>query len=257
MPEDTIADVAERIDRCGDRFHNAGDEQSEAAARESAQAVRECGSVEVALRIERAFLLACGVLDKAAIPPPKPRVGLHEPAGKRYVSYGESIRVGGTRGWRNNNPGYIPCSDRAVYYGALGCDGYYAIFPDEDVGRAAIVPWMREHYPDRSVHDALKEMLPADEAGPDAVDQVEKQCGIDPTTKTEDLDDDQLDALTGALLAGPSWTAGESYDVNVGTAPDWVESIWEQQEAADAAEAEGAEAASAIDAADIAPSDNS
>jgi hypothetical protein len=258
MPEDTIADVAERLDRCADRFRNAGDQESEKAAHEAAAAVRGCGSLEVALNIERAFLMACGIVDKPAIPPAKPRVGTQGPDGKPFVSYGaQHLRSGGSRGWRNNNPGYVPCSDRAEYYGAIGCDGYYAIFPDEDTGRSAFGHWVQEEHAGSAIRDALKAMLPADEAGPDAADRIERQSGVDGDTKGEDLEDEQIDSILDALAAGA--VAGESYDINEGLAPEWVESIWEEEEGPheDAGESGSAVAAATEDAEESAPSDDS
>ena len=252
MPEETIADVAERLDRCADRYQNAGDEPGEAAAREAAEAVRKCDSLDMALRIERVFLLACGVLQEPA-GTRKPRVGLSDVAGKPYVATISNVRAGGSRGWRNNNPGYIPCSDRAVYYGALGCDGMYAIFPDEYTGRGALGPWIRATYPDRTVHEVLRELLPADEIGLDVIDRLDKQGGIDPEMRTEDLDDAQCARLADALVADVSWLVGESYDSDSGTAPAWVESLW-AQETASVAEVTSTEEAGT---AEVVPSDNS
>jgi hypothetical protein len=231
MPEDTIADVAERLDRCAERFRNAKDQPGEKAAHEAAAAARSCGSVDVALRIERAFLLAAGITEKLVIPPPKPKAGVHEPDGKPYVNYGETVLVGGSRTWRNNNPGYLPCTD-AVQYDAIGCDGRYAIFLDEDRGRWALAGWLRAHYPNASVHDALKAMIPSDEIGPDVLARIEKQSGIDASTTTDELSDAQLYAIGAALQADPSCVEGEEYDINIGTAPEWVEQLWEQDEGA-------------------------
>ena len=229
MPEDTISDVAERLDRCGDRFRNAGDRESEAAAREAAEAVRRCGNVDVALRIERAFLLAAGITEKLVIPPPRPQAGVHQPDGVPYVHYGETILVGGSRSWRNNNPGYIPSGELPAYYGAIGDDGRYAIFLDEDFGRRALAGWIREHYSNATVHDVLKQMLSADEVAADVVQRVEQQSGVDPATRTDRLTDAQLYAIGAALQTAPAWVPGEEYDINLGTAPDWVEQLWEQE----------------------------
>lgn len=48
------------------------------------------------------------------------------------------MRQGGSRAWRNNNPGNIEAGDRADEAGAIGGDGRFAIFPDEATGQAAL-----------------------------------------------------------------------------------------------------------------------
>lgn len=56
-------------------------------------------------------------------------------------------KTGGTRSWRNNNPGNIICSQFTQAHGAIGCDDNTqptaAIFPSMDVGRAAQIALLR------------------------------------------------------------------------------------------------------------------
>lgn len=49
----------------------------------------------------------------------------------------DQVKEGGSRSWRNNNPGNIEYGDFAKKFGALGTDGRFAIFPDEESGRKA------------------------------------------------------------------------------------------------------------------------
>ena len=52
-----------------------------------------------------------------------------------YLSNGdEVVRSGGTRAWRNNNPGCIRPGSIADAYGAIGSAGGFAVFPDEQTG---------------------------------------------------------------------------------------------------------------------------
>ncbi len=44
----------------------------------------------------------------------------------------EEIREGGSRSWRNCNPGNIRKGDFSINCGAIGDDGSFAIFPDEE-----------------------------------------------------------------------------------------------------------------------------
>ncbi|MEI9716001.1 hypothetical protein V5049_11210 [Moellerella wisconsensis] len=50
---------------------------------------------------------------------------------------GDVVREGGSRSWRNNNPGNIEYGDLAKKYGAIGTDGRFAIFPTEEMGNRA------------------------------------------------------------------------------------------------------------------------
>ncbi|MEQ5327003.1 hypothetical protein ABN256_18860, partial [Proteus sp. fly-1008] len=52
-------------------------------------------------------------------------------------SSSDQVKEGGSRSWRNNNPGNIEYGDFAKKFGALGTDGRFAIFPDEESGRKA------------------------------------------------------------------------------------------------------------------------
>lgn len=55
----------------------------------------------------------------------------------------DEIREGGSRSWRNSNPGNIRKGDFSRNCGAIGDDGSFAIFPDETVGKAAIIALMK------------------------------------------------------------------------------------------------------------------
>lgn len=48
-------DIADRIDRHGDRYHNGGNDKGEKAAREAAKDAREARTVERAREVERDF----------------------------------------------------------------------------------------------------------------------------------------------------------------------------------------------------------
>lgn len=51
----------------------------------------------------------------------------------------DEIREGGSRSWRNCNAGNIRKGDFSINCGAIGDDGSFAIFPDEESGKAAII----------------------------------------------------------------------------------------------------------------------
>jgi len=55
MSEETQAEIADRIDRHGDRYNNAGDARNEAEAREAAERARNADTPAEARQIERDF----------------------------------------------------------------------------------------------------------------------------------------------------------------------------------------------------------
>jgi len=73
--------------------------------------------------------------------------GIDSETGNKTVRYiyadgTDSIKIGGTRAWRNNNPGNIQCSnDVKKYLKSIGCDlDGFAIFPNYETGDWATAP---------------------------------------------------------------------------------------------------------------------
>ncbi len=235
-----VEEVADRIERFGDRFRNADDREGEQAAREAAQAARQSSNLEEALAIEHDFLQAQGLLEESAPGSVRPRVGRGSDAsGSPYVLYGRKARVGGSRSWRNHNPGYIRCSDRARTYGAIGCDGEYAIFPDEETGLNALGQWLVHEYPSSTVGEALRQQFPPEEAGEDVAERIQQQMGLDPQQRIEELTEEQLQGVAEACEAQAHWIPGATYESGEAT-PDWMESVWAQAGGAEAGPAEEA-----------------
>lgn len=48
------------------------------------------------------------------------------------------VRQGGSRAWRNNNPGNVHSGEFANQHGAIGEAGGFAVFPDDATGGAAL-----------------------------------------------------------------------------------------------------------------------
>lgn len=78
---------------------------------------------------------------------------------------GNFRKVGGSRSWRNNNPGNIEYGDFARRYGAIGTDGRFAIFPDEATGqraRAALI-FNGDKYRNLTLTQAIERYAPSSE----------------------------------------------------------------------------------------------
>lgn len=205
--DESIEDVAERLDRFGDRCRNSGDTAGADAAREASRRARQARRVEAAWQIERAFLDRRGHKEPKVV---KPIAGRNAD-GAPYVRYGGQSRVGGSVGWRNNNPGYIRCDDRLVRYGAISCDGEYAIFADETTGRGAMVEYLRYEYPSQTLQEALRMQLPP-QAGPNAVERILETSNLDPHAKVEELTLDQIETVADTFPDIAGWQLGESIE---------------------------------------------
>jgi hypothetical protein len=227
-PDETTDDVADQLERFADRFSNAGDDAAVGAARRAADAARLAPTADAARQIETQFLASRGLRPDGR--PLKPALG-RGPGDVEYARYGTSVRTGGSRAWRYNNPGYVRCSSRSVSYGALGCDGEYAIFPDHWTGVRALRSSLRDEYPDHSLRDALREHLPP-EAAADA-DRLCDEAGLDPAMKVEDMTDGDCESIGPALETQPGWEEGDHFDRGREGCPDWVESTWDSAGAAE------------------------
>lgn len=76
----------------------------------------------------------------------------------------EFIKEGGSRAWRNNNPGNIRKGNFASAAGAIGDDDAFAIFPDYKTGFDAIVTLLRSpSYTNLSLRDAVFRYAPPNE----------------------------------------------------------------------------------------------
>jgi hypothetical protein len=219
-PDETPEDVADRLERIADRFGNAGDDAGAAAARNAADEARRAPTTEAAGQIEAEFLRSRGLRPDGR--PLKPVVGRGPEAD--YVRYGTTVRAGGTRAWRYNNPGYVRCTSRSTYYGALGCDGEFAIFPNYQTGVHALRMTLRDEYPGQPIGAALRQHLPP-EAGVDSA-RVCAEAGLDPATKVDDLKDVDFSALGPTLESQPGWQPGDQFDRDAPDNPAWVDGAW-------------------------------
>ena len=106
----------------------------------------------------------------------------------KSVTIGDETRTGGDRNWRNNNPGNIEYGPFAQKLGAVGSDGRFAIFPNEDMGRKAADALLKgQGYANLNIKDAINKWAPPSENNTDAYVNAFKQAGLDPSKKYADL----------------------------------------------------------------------
>lgn len=218
---ETPETVADRLDRYADRSLNAGDRAGERDARVAAAQARRAATVARALEIERDLYRAHGL--RANGSPDRPAVGTR--GGTPYVRVGRQVRAGGSLPWRYNNPGYVRCTDRSASYGAIGCDGEFAIFPSEQAGVIGFTRSLRDERPHQPVEQAVREQLPADRA--DAVLDRLRDVGVDLGTRVGEMAEGALRAVGDACRDAGDWAAGNVYDRGADeTVPDWVDDVW-------------------------------
>jgi hypothetical protein len=228
MPEETIDDMADRLDRQADRYRNAGDFKREQEARQAANEVRHSTALAGAQDIERAFNLThSSDADQDATAPQRLDPGTSGHWGSdRYVVYDDELRAGGSRAWRNNNPGNIEDGNFARAHGAIGSDGRMAVFPDTETGRQALRDLLStDTYSDLNIRDALSRYAPAIENNVDSyVNAIANQTGLSADTVLGDMSDAQLDAVVGAIQTHEGWTEGDVYDGGE-ESPQWAREV--------------------------------
>ena len=108
---------------------------------------------------------------------------------------------GGTRAWRNNNPGNIRDGDFARRRGAIGAAGGFAVFPNYEAGFAALTALLRTStYQRLTVEQAINRYAPPIENDTSAyINMVEKQIGVSRATPMMMLSDTVLHNLAKAI----------------------------------------------------------
>ncbi|PWB83465.1 MAG: hypothetical protein C3F11_06470 [Methylocystaceae bacterium] len=125
----------------------------------------------------------------------------------------EWVREGGSRSWRNFNPGNISKGSFADSCGAIGGDARFAIFPDEHTGLDAIVSLFGSRsYRDLTLEAAIFRYAPPPENDSAAYARaVAAKVGVDRSTPVRSLSSGQLQSLAQAIKSHEGWTAGREY----------------------------------------------
>lgn len=118
--------------------------------------------------------------------------------------------VGGTRAWRNNNPGNIRMSEFSRRAGAIGSAGGFAVFPDEQTGMRAVKSLLRtENYNKLTIAGAISRYAPPSENNTAAYHRsIEKLTGLSINRRMSDLTDSELDKVARAIRQIEGWKPG-------------------------------------------------
>ncbi len=111
------------------------------------------------------------------------------------------IFEGGNRTWRNQNPGNIGAGPWSREHGAIGKAGGFAVFPNYEIGRAAIFELLkRNDFYKLSIWDAIPRYAPSEENDVAWYRNLVKQITkFDLKRKIKDLSPKELEALVDAI----------------------------------------------------------
>lgn len=119
-------------------------------------------------------------------------------------------RTGGTRAWRNLNPGNIRYSEFSRNAGAIGQAGGFAVFPDEETGTQAISSLLRgQSYNNLTIARAITRYAPPSENNTAAYHRrIQQITGLNINRRISDLSDGELSHVVDAIRAIEGWEAG-------------------------------------------------
>ena len=119
-------------------------------------------------------------------------------------------RTGGTRAWRNLNPGNIRYSEFSRNAGAIGQAGGFAVFPDEETGTQAISLLLRgQSYNNLTIARAITRYAPPSENNTAAYHRrIQQITGLNINRRISDLSDGELSRVVDAIRAIEGWEAG-------------------------------------------------
>ena len=123
----------------------------------------------------------------------------------------KQTKTGGSRAWRNTNPGNIRYSEFSRRMGAIGEAGGFAVFPDEETGMRAIRELLRsESYNKLTVAGAISRYAPPSENNTSAYHrQIQKLTGLSINKRMSDLSDAELSRVANAIKVIEGWKPGK------------------------------------------------
>lgn len=136
---------------------------------------------------------------------------------KSYAGGNLLGRSGGSRSWRNNNPGNIEYGPFARSLGAIGSDGRFAIFPTEAAGRLAQEKLLFEgkNYRDKTLSGAIHTWAPASENN---VPAYIRALGGDGSKRMSEYTTEERKRLMSAMQRHEGWRVGTQYSGSGGSA---------------------------------------
>jgi len=127
-----------------------------------------------------------------------------------YDDGSQIVRQGGTRAWRNNNPGNLRNFAFSIQHGSLGEAGGFAVFPDEATGWRALLSLLKgATYQALTVQEAIENYAPPNENDTAAYSAfVVGELGLAATTRMSELTPAQIEDLASYIRQYEGWREG-------------------------------------------------
>ncbi len=127
-----------------------------------------------------------------------------------YEDGTEEVRSGGTRSWRNNNPGNLRNSPFSIRHGSLGEAGGFAVFPSEDAGWRALLSLLRgSTFQALTLDRMIARYAPPNENDTHAYrDFIGNRLGVSEETRLSELSSSQIEELASLIRRFEGWSVG-------------------------------------------------
>jgi hypothetical protein len=123
-----------------------------------------------------------------------------------------TIRGGGSRAWRCNNPGnlhaspYSTSKDRRAIGKAGDDKDEYAVYPDYETGHEALAVMLKgSKYSPKTLREA---MIYYDKNNPNYINIIVSKTGFDPERKVKSLNDKEFEKFWLAIEETEKWEEG-------------------------------------------------
>ncbi|MDR3608830.1 MAG: DUF3892 domain-containing protein [Oligoflexia bacterium] len=113
---------------------------------------------------------------------------------------------GGSRAWRNQNPGDLVSGKVSKRNGAIGAAGGFAVFPDYDDGHAALLDSLKNEHGNQDIPSSMKSYAPKFENETEAyIAFVRKKTGVKGDKKVRGFSATEFEKLWRAIEQMEGW----------------------------------------------------
>lgn len=121
---------------------------------------------------------------------------------------------GGTRTWRNNNPGNLVPGKVSKSNNQIGVAGDFAVFPDYETGHAALIDSLSTTYANASIHELIKAYAPPETNNTARYEKfLRTKTGITDDRKVKDFTPEEFEKLWRAIEQMEGYKIGEITEI--------------------------------------------
>ncbi len=139
-----------------------------------------------------------------AVSGPNSSVIYTDDGGKQWV------HSGGTRTWRNNNPGNLVVGSISRDNNAIGKAGGFAVFPDYESGHVGLIDCLKRTYGNADLKFLITKYAPPGENNTSKYFKfLQNKTGINDNKKVKDFTSRQFEKLWKAIEQMEGWKVGK------------------------------------------------